>query len=240
MAISNKLHSAILAKLNITQPTLSRRSQALIRKHGPMSPDEARWVIGHNAGLDLKKFGLSNDQLDRVRELRAATVGGGVVVAPKKQAAARSAPQTLLQSPAVAPTRSALFSFRQPHPAVEKAARKLFVDGHSTDAIRKAFVSVANRVKRMSGSKEDGQKLMGSVFGGDAPAIQFSELVRASQKDEQQGIMFLMMGGIAALRNPRSHEDSWEPDSDVGFVLDALSLASLLHRFLDRCERATE
>jgi uncharacterized protein (TIGR02391 family) len=81
---------------------------------------------------------------------------------------------------------------------------------------------------------------MSSAFSGDEPAIQFSELKSPSEKDEQQGIMFLMMGGIAALRNPRSHEDSWEPDSDVHFVLDALSLASLLHRFLDRCDTRSD
>ncbi len=133
-----------------------------------------------------------------------------------------------------------MFNARASHDAVVRSSRKLFVDGHHTEAVYKAFLSLNNRVKKLSGIADDGQGLMSKAFGGSSPALQMTGLTNQSEIDEQEGTCFLMMGAMRGMRNPRVHEDKWVPDNDVDAVLDALSFASLLHRFLDRCEAYRE
>lgn len=247
MAISQELHEAIRKQLKLSPPVLSRRANALRLKHGPMSGDEARWVIAHDGGLDLKKFGLTGAQLDRVRELRIAAGQRAIpiasAVASRSNRTGRATveePLTTRAEPPV-PSRSMLFASRSFHPAVAKASRKLFVDGHPTEAIHKSLQGVINRVKKLSGlGDDDGQTLMNRVFSEKTPLLQTSGLSTKSEKDEHSGMRYLMVGATAALRNPRAHEDHWEQDSDAVVVLEVLAVASLLHRFLDRCAQWTQ
>ena len=236
MAISSDLNKAILEALNVSPMTLSRRAKRLAQEHGPMSGDEARWVIAHDSGLDLRRYGLGQVQLDRVRQLRAG------IQAPQPRVEGRGgARRTAIGRPAAAPgtaaTPAAMFNSREFHPAVARSSRRLFVDGHRTEAIHRAFQRVNNRVRRLAGiSDKDGQALMGEAFKDSDPALQINGRAGTSERDEHAGVRLLMMGAMTGLRNPRAHEDRWEPDNDVESVLDSLSLASLLHRFLDRCE----
>lgn len=235
MSISPALHSAILQALGISSRTLHRRVKYAVQQYGPMSGDEARWVIAHQAGIDLRKYGLSQAQLDRVRELRLATEKAqsparGPVGSPVKAAAI---PATRKDT---APTPRAIFTARSFHQAVVKSSRKLFVDGHSSMAIYKAFLRLNNRVKKLTGMAYDGYDLMNKAFSEKKPALQMTGLSNQSEINEHNGTRFLMAGAMLGLRNPRAHEDHWKPDDDLESVLDALSFASLLHRFLDRCE----
>ena len=236
MPISAGLTNAILKALNISPATLSRRATRLARDHGPMSPDEARWVIAHEAGIDLRKHSLSRAQLDRVRELRPMTEAAQ----PETRRGRRS--PSAQPAPASAPagdaalTPAAVFKARSFHTLVTRSSRKLFVDGHPTEAVYRAFVRINNRVKKLTGISDDGQGLMSKAFGGSSPALRITGLTNESEVNEQKGTCLLMMGAMTGIRNPRVHEDKWEQDNDVAAVLDALSFASLLHRFLDRCE----
>lgn len=137
------------------------------------------------------------------------------------------------------PTPSALFDSRRFHPQVVKSSKKRFVNGQRSDAIRASFQAVNNRVRKMTGitGVADGQGLVGKAFEDDNPSLQMSDLKSDSERDEHAGLRFLAMGGMRGLRNPRSHaHDEWWTDGDVDFVLDALALASLLHRCLDQCD----
>ena len=129
-----------------------------------------------------------------------------------------------------------MFDARSMHPSVIRASRKLFVGRHYSEAIYKALLRVNNRVKKLTGVADDGQGLMIQCFGGKTPKLRMTGLATKSEIDEQSGTCFLMMGAMTGLRNPRVHEDHWEPDNDMDSVLDTLSFASLLHRILDRCE----
>lgn len=237
MAISGPLLKTILETLHISPTELSRRAKRLDRDHGPMSGDEARWLIAHEAGIHLRRHGLTARDLDRVRELRQGMQAARTVAADK--IAGGQAKSTPIPSKPVtdAPsTPAARFNARAFHPIVVQASRKLFVDGHRTEAIRKASQTVNTRVRKLSGLRKDGQPLMAEAFAYPNPRLQMTGLTTDSELDEHNGTRFLMMGAMAALRNPRSHEEHWETDSDPEFVLEALALASMLHRFLDRCE----
>lgn len=237
MAISSPLLKAILETLHISPTELSRRAKQINRDHGPMLGDEARWIIAHRAGIDLRRHGLTPAERDRVRELLRGIPATGVAAADKtagdqeKRTPVVSRPVT-----DAAPSPAAIFGARAFHPAIVRSSRRLFVNGHRTEAISRAVQSVINRVRRVSGISDDGQSLMGRAFKKGAPVLQMTGLTSQSEKDEHDGTRMLMMGAIGALRNPRVHEDHWEPDNDIESVLEALGLTSMLHRLLDRCE----
>jgi uncharacterized protein (TIGR02391 family) len=75
-------------------------------------------------------------------------------------------------------------------------------------------------------------KLMGNVFGKSA-RIFINSAMTESEKNEQDGFMYLSMGLVSAFRNPLAHEtpDTWPVSKED--CLDILSLLSLLFRRLD-------
>ena len=242
MAISSGLYKALIGQTGWSPAKLGRIASALARQHGPMTPDEARYIVAHEHGINLRKHGVSASELDRVRMLRAAGAASAVaernapVAPPRKETAAPAKVETRDARPV---TPSALFDSRDFHPHVVKSSKKRFVSGHRSDALRAAFVSVNNRVRRMSGilDADDGQALVSRAFGDKMPVLRMTGLSTLPERDEQIGLQFLAMGGMRGIRNPRSHADEqWWTDEDPRFVLEALALASLLHRCLDHCE----
>jgi len=90
-----------------------------------------------------------------------------------------------------------LFDLLKFHPRIKKASEKLFKDSHYAQAILEAFKTVNNFVKEKSGKQEwDGKDLMAKVFRKENPIIRFNKLETMSDKDEQEGFMFLFMGAM--------------------------------------------
>ena len=121
-----------------------------------------------------------------------------------------------------------LFDKMQFHPNVIGASRALFIDGHYRDAIYRAFVEANNFVKKKASSQLDGKNLMSTVFRIDNPIIKLNSLQTQSDKDEQEGFMFLFMGAMEGIRNPKAHENIIQEDPYK--TLEYLALASLLMR----------
>ena len=123
------------------------------------------------------------------------------------------------------------FDRRDISPALPSKVRRLFDDGHYAEATFEAFKFVDKSVRRHSGLKESGFKLMMAAFDEGRPAIQLTPLVDLSDIDEQKGYRFLFAGSVLAIRNPRGHEVELVDDIDT--ALDHLGLASLLIRRLE-------
>ena len=121
-----------------------------------------------------------------------------------------------------------LFDSMQFHPEIAKASRKLFKDGHYTDAIFRAFTVVNNFVKAKTGLDIDGKALMSRVFRVENPLIKLNELKTQSEKDEQEGFMFLFMGAMVGIRNPKAHDNIIQRNPLR--TLEYLALASMLMR----------
>jgi len=124
------------------------------------------------------------------------------------------------------------FERRNVHPALPKVCRTLFDTSHYSQSALEAFKYVNNVVKAHCKSEEDGVKLMTAAFREVSPHISLTPRSTESEKNEQQGFMFLFMGGITAIRNPRAHEHAVVDDPDT--CLDYLGLASTLLRRLHR------
>lgn len=98
------------------------------------------------------------------------------------------------------------------HPRIISVSKKLFEDGHYTNAAADAFIEINDRVKKLFTKVKsneikipDGQSLMTTVFSENKPLIDFCDQTTESGKNTQKGYMQMLAGALAALRNPRVH-----------------------------------
>ena len=68
MATNSGVRREILEKLGISRQALSQRASKIKRDLGPITTEEAVYVIGHLEGIDLSRF-LPISTLDRIRSL---------------------------------------------------------------------------------------------------------------------------------------------------------------------------
>jgi uncharacterized protein (TIGR02391 family) len=123
------------------------------------------------------------------------------------------------------------FDERNIHPQIEKISKKLFDDGHYSQATFETYKLLDKTVQNLAGSTDSGKNLMMKAFSEVSPLIQLTKLSSSSEKDEQEGYKFIFAGSIMAIRNPRGHEVGLADSPDR--CLDHLSLASLLFRRLE-------
>lgn len=122
------------------------------------------------------------------------------------------------------------------HPKVKAVSESLFKDGHYSDAILKSLISLEDNVKEKSGvSDKQGFDLMNHVFNEERPILKLNKLATRTDKDEQKGFRFIFAGVITGVRNPKAHTIVVQKDPFK--TLEYLSLASLLFKCLDECNK---
>ena len=127
------------------------------------------------------------------------------------------------------------FDVRNVHPKLPTKVRRLFDDGHYSDATFTAFKYLDKLVSSHSKVADSGSKLMMEAFNGEKPGepkVQLTPLLSISEKDEQKGYRFIFAGSSWAIRNPRAHEHSIVDDIDT--CLDHLVFVSMLIRRLEQ------
>ena len=107
-------------------------------------------------------------------------------------------------------------------------------------AVLEATKSVAEKIRQKAGIQGDGGQLAQEALGsGKAgmPYLAFNTLRTKTEQDEQAGLMNLTVGMFGAFRNTTGHAPrvSWPIEEQDAF--DLLTLASFLHRRLDRAVR---
>lgn len=122
------------------------------------------------------------------------------------------------------------------HPEIVKVSRDLFRDKYYSLAIFEACKRLNNLVRDKSGyTSKDGQSLMAHVFSDAAPVLKLNKLLSISDKSEQQGFMFLYMGTMAGIRNPKAHDNV-----DLTDPMRALKYLGLIDLLALRNEEATK
>jgi uncharacterized protein (TIGR02391 family) len=120
------------------------------------------------------------------------------------------------------------------HPEVERAAGKLYRDGHYANAIEDSVKALNALVRLRSGHDSDGTLLMERVFTPSSPILRFNDLQTQTDRDEQKGFMMLFSGAVSGLRNPRAHaiiQDNPER------ALEFIAFVSLLAKLLDNAKK---
>ena len=101
-------------------------------------------------------------------------------------------------------------------------------------AVQEATKSIAVKLRTRTGLTYDGGTLVDMSLGGDLPMLAINALKSESEKSEQRGFVNLLKGTFGMFRNPTAHEARILWNMDKGDAEDLLSLASLVHRRLDR------
>jgi uncharacterized protein (TIGR02391 family) len=117
----------------------------------------------------------------------------------------------------------------QLHAEIERAASRLYKDGHYANAVEAAVKALNGLVRLRSGLEHDGTSLMERAFNPTNPVLKFNDLADQSDKDEQKGFMQMFSGAVSGLRNPRAHgfiRD--EPERALEFIAFVSLLAKLL------------
>jgi len=128
-----------------------------------------------------------------------------------------------------------LLKERKIHPKIIQVCGKLFTDGHFSQAIFEAFKAINIMVKEKSGLEDlDGKDLMTQAFKVSAPKLRWSNLITLSERNEQEGFMFLFMGAMVGIRNPKAHDHVIQKDEIK--TLEFLSFASLLAKRIDEAK----
>ncbi|MEU8473894.1 TIGR02391 family protein [Streptomyces hygroscopicus] len=127
-------------------------------------------------------------------------------------------------------------SLRHLHPAVRSGALTRLASGHGDEAVEEACKSVGARLRQLSGLDDDGASLVTTALG-KRRLIAINDGITRSEISEQEGYMHLGLALYRAARNPRAHRPS-DPDFNADEVIEWLSVASALHRALDRAKPA--
>lgn len=117
------------------------------------------------------------------------------------------------------------------HPEVWKIVSKLLEDGnyfYAVNELEKAYIKL---IKQKSGLDQDGESLMGHAFKDTGP-LKINSMRTESDRNEQEGIMFISMG-ISRLRNVTSHEPSADTPLAKEDALAIISIISYLWRKVD-------
>lgn len=119
MITNRKLKSTLLKELKVTPQRLSQRVKEVKNAHGPMSTEDATYVIAHEAGLDLTKF-LSPGVVDRIRSL-VPKASSGKQFTPVKKTQSKKSTQVTISIDSSLPKLTAFISTTIPTDAAKMA-----------------------------------------------------------------------------------------------------------------------
>lgn len=127
---------------------------------------------------------------------------------------------------------------RAVHVEVLNYCRAELLDENYFHAVFEATKGVAERVRTLSGLSGDGADLANKAFAGQQPVLVLGPLTTESEKSEQKGFANLLIGLFGAVRNPLAHAPKANWPMSEQDALDILTLVSLIHRKLDRAQKA--
>lgn len=141
---------------------------------------------------------------------------------------------TLSEAEARAHRLRAALSARGVHPDVIAACRAELVQHNAFHAVLEASKSVGEKLRREAGLHSDGAQLVDEALGGDPPRLKINAFKSDSEKSEQRGFTNLVKGLFGVFRNPTAHAPRVAWNMTEEDALDLFSLASYIHRRIDR------
>ena len=117
------------------------------------------------------------------------------------------------------------------HPYRHKACSKLFEDGYYAQVIEEAVKAVFEYIRKKTGEKLDGQKLINKVFSVSKPILSFGDLNNKNICNEQVGFMEMLKGLFKGVRSPLAHTQGKKEEMTKAF--EYIVMASLFCRRID-------
>lgn len=123
------------------------------------------------------------------------------------------------------------------HADVLRFCRAELLQENYFHAVFEAMKSIAAKLRELSGLNVDGAELVQRAFAipmSGRPLLAINGLVTETDRGEQRGFVNLLVGLFGTIRNPAAHNPKIEWDMSEQDALDILTMASLVHRKLDR------
>ena len=127
--------------------------------------------------------------------------------------------------------------YRAIHHEVEKYCLKDYLRKDYYDAVFEAAKGLAQRVREITGLTTDGGTLFQKAFSKNDPYLFFNALQNDSEISEFVGLKELLESIFHLFRNPAAHTPKINWKTDEVKALDALTLISFAHKYLDECRR---
>lgn len=186
---------------------------------------------------DPQTFAIRRD------ELNAVLAFSGFYVADDGRVCRSSAARNLSEALERASRLHAALITRKVHSDVLQYCREELLQENYFHAVLEATKSIAAKIRTLSGLTSDGAELAQGAFGlpkdGSAPRLAINALKSETDRGEQRGFVNLLTGFFGTIRNPLAHNAKVEWSMEEQDALDILTLASLIHRKLDRARRPT-
>jgi uncharacterized protein (TIGR02391 family) len=127
-------------------------------------------------------------------------------------------------------------SNRNVHDDVLSFCRAELLDENYFHAVFEAMKSIAAKIRKLSGLQSDGADLVHQAFSqsNTGPVLAINQFITETDKGEQRGFVNLLSGLFGTIRNPLAHNPKVEWDMSEQDALDILTMASLIHRKLDK------
>ncbi|HSS99373.1 MAG TPA: TIGR02391 family protein [Terriglobales bacterium] len=185
--------------------------------------------VQYTANRDL--FASRRDELNVVLSFSGFTVGEDGRV--RRASVAQNLDDAMERAHRL---HSALAS-RKVHEDVLRFCRAELLDRNYFHAVFEAMKSIAAKIRTMSGLRSDGADLVQEAFSlgkNRSPVLAINSLKTETDEGEQRGFANLLVGLFGTIRNPLAHNPRLEWDMSEQDALDILTMASLVHRKLDR------
>lgn len=88
------------------------------------------------------------------------------------------------------------------HPIILKHSYQLYRDGHLRESVLNAITAIYDFIRDKTGSKEDGDRLIGQVMSIQSPVLILSEIDSESGQNDQKGFMQIFKGGLSRYTEP--------------------------------------
>ena len=131
-------------------------------------------------------------------------------------------------------TNSDLFRSRHFHDEVVKHAKRQFTDQHYFDAVDECCKAFGKHVEKKSKLGDHGFNLMSKALG-NAGSLKLNQQKTETEKNLQQGLMYMCMGLMLGIRNPIEHEPQFDYSINRQDALEILSFISYLYKQIDQC-----
>jgi uncharacterized protein (TIGR02391 family) len=126
---------------------------------------------------------------------------------------------------------------RNVHEDVLKFCREELLVDNYFHAVFETTKSVADKIRNCSGLLADGSQLVDEAFGLKTPYLLINSLSTETEESEHRGFMNLLKGFFGMFRNTTAHAPKIKWVIEESDALDIMSMASLLHRRIDKATR---
>lgn len=127
---------------------------------------------------------------------------------------------------------------RDVHPDVLRFCKAELLQENYFHAVFETTKSVADKIREKTNLTLDGAELIDKAFGlgqANTPKLAFNTLQSESEQSEHKGFANLLKGMFGMFRNVTAHVPKIKWTINEEDAMDSLTLASLLHRKLDKC-----